>query len=153
MTGNVIRAGIFAWLAGGALDIVAAATIYPAVYGADPVRILQSIAKGVQGPAAFEGGAASAALGLGLHFFIAIIGGIVLAAAMQRIALLRAQPLLTGAGFGVAVYFFMQKIVLPLSLAGAQNPDAKDMSIGIAIHIVLFGVPMAYAARRLLKGS
>ncbi len=52
---------------------------------------------------------------------------------------------------GGAVYFFKQKIVLPLSLAGAQNPDVKGMSIGIAIHIVLFGVPMAYAARRLLK--
>ncbi len=148
---KTVRAGIIAGLIGGALDIIAAVTIYPMVYGATPTRILQSIAAGVQGRAAYEGGAGSAILGLGLHFFIAIVAGLVLAAFMARMESLRRFVLTTGAGFGVAVYFFMQKIVLPLSQAGAQHPDMKAMSIGVAIHIFLFGVPMALAARRALK--
>ena len=149
----MLKAGLLTGLLGGALDIAAALTVYPAVYGASPVRILQSIAAGVQGPAAYEGGAASAALGLGLHFFIAICAGIVLVAAMAKITLLRKWPLLTGVGFGVAMYYVMQKIVLPLSLAGAQTHDAKSLAIGLAIHMFIFGAPMGFAANRMLKGS
>lgn len=150
---KILKAGVIIGLIGGALDITAALTVYPAVYGADPVRILQSIAEGVQGPAAFEGGAASAALGLGLHFFIAICAGLVLVMAMSKIALLRKWPLLTGAGFGLAMYNFMQLVVLPLSLAGAQTHDAKSLAIGLAIHMFIFGAPMGFAASRMLKGS
>ncbi|MCK5746623.1 MAG: hypothetical protein KAH44_10420, partial [Oricola sp.] len=139
---SVLRAGVIAGLIGGALDIIAAVTIYPAVYGAKPERILQSIAAGVEGRAAYEGGAASAILGLVLHFLIAVAAGLVLAFVMARIEAMRRLVLTIGAVFGVAVYFFMQKIVLPLSNAGAQTPDMKAMSIGIAIHIFLFGAPM-----------
>lgn len=149
----MFKAGLIAGLIGGALDILAALVIYPALYGAEPLRILQSIASGVQGPAAYQGGAAAAALGLALHFFIAIVAGLVLAAAMARAGALRRFALTTGALFGVAVYFFMQKIVLPLSNADAQNADGEAMAVGIAIHIFLFGVPMALAVRSVLRGS
>jgi hypothetical protein len=148
---KIVKAGLAAAFIGGALDILAALTIYPAIYGAKPLRILQSIASGVQGPAAYQGGTASAALGLGLHFLIALAAGFVLTVAMARVEILRRYTLVTGAGFGVAVYFFMQKIVLPLSNAAASQPDMKAMSIGLAIHIFLFGVPMALAVRHVLE--
>lgn len=150
---KILKAGLFAGLIGGALDILAAFIIYGAVYGAKPVRILQSITAGLQGPAAYQGGTASAAFGLALHFFIAFVAGLVLAVAMMRIDLLRRSTLATGAAFGVAMYFFMQMIVLPLSLAASSSPDMKGLAIGIAIHIFLFGLPMAFAARRVLRGS
>lgn len=35
--------------------------------------------------------------------------------------------------------------------AWEQNPDMKAMSIGVAIHIFIFGAPMALAACRLLE--
>ena len=54
-----VRAAVLAGLAAGAADILAAFVIYrPAA----PVQILQTIAAGLQGPAAYEGGMASAAL-------------------------------------------------------------------------------------------
>ncbi len=98
------------------------------------------------------GGARTALLGVGLHFFIAVVAGFVLAIAMTRIAALRLSVLITGAGFGIAVYFFMQKIVLPLSQVSMRQPDATGMAVGLAIHVLIFGVPMALVARRLLPG-
>ena len=148
---KILKAGLFAGLIGGALDILAAFIIYGAVYGAKPVRILQSITAGLPGPAAYQGGTASAAFGLAIQFFIAFVAG--LAVAMMRIDLSRRSTLATGAAFGVAMYFFMQMIVLPLSLAASSSPDMKGLAIGIAIHIFLFGLPMAFAARRVLRGS
>lgn len=148
-----LKAGLAAGLVGGALDIIAALTIYPAVYaGLTPMQVLQSVASGVQGAAAGSGGWASAMLGLGLHFLIALAFGLVLAAAMARLAISQRLWPLTGAIFGVCVYFFMQKVVLPLSMVPMGNgPDAKAMAIGLAIHIFIFGIPTAFVARQFLS--
>ena len=147
-----LKAGIAAGLGGGALDILAAVTIYPAAYpGLTPMRVLQSVAAGVQGAAAREGGWASAFLGLGLHFVIALVFGLVLAAAMARLEISRRLWPLTGLVYGVSVYFFMQKIVLPLSqVVMGSGPDLKSMAIGLAIHVFIFGIPSAFIARRFL---
>jgi hypothetical protein len=50
-------------LAFGTLDLLFACTFWGALRDVAPDRILQSIAAGVQGKAAFEGGAGSAMLG------------------------------------------------------------------------------------------
>jgi hypothetical protein len=151
---RILKAGLIAGLAGGALDIIAAMTIYPAMYpGATWMRVLQSVAAGVLGrEAARAGGMGTALLGLALHMLIAICAGLVLAYAMKHEAALRRLAPLTGAGFGVAMYYFMQKIVLPLSATGGGGaPDAKGLAVGLAIHIFIFGVPMALIARQFLS--
>ncbi len=150
----MLKAGLIAGLIGGALDIIAAMTIYPAVYqGSTATRVLQSVAAGAIGPeAARGGGMGTALLGLGLHFFIAVCAGFALAYAMAREETLRRLWPFTGAGFGIVMYYFMQKIVLPLSATGGVGaaPDAKALALGLAIHILFFGVPMALAARQIL---
>jgi len=149
---RIVKAGLAAGLASGALDIIAAVTVYPAVYsGSTPIRVLQSVASGVQGAAAREGGVPSAMLGLALHFLIALVFGLVLAAAMSRLAVSQRLWPLTGTVFGVCVYFFMQKVVLPLSMVPmGQGPDAKALAIGLAIHVLIFGIPAAFIARHFL---
>jgi hypothetical protein len=130
-----------AGLIAGVMDISAAILFYgPKV----PVRILQSVATGLLGRAAFEGGAATAVLGLGLHFFIATGAAAVYYLASRRIALLREQPLLAGPLYGVAVYLFMNRVVLPLSAARPQ-PLTLKMA---AIHIFCVGLPIALAVGR-----
>ena len=47
----------------GTLDLIFVCAFWGALRGLSPERILQSIAAGVQGPAAFHGGASSAVLG------------------------------------------------------------------------------------------
>jgi hypothetical protein len=141
-----------AGLAGGALDFIAASTIYPAAYpGLAFSRIWQSVAEGVLGKASYEGGAATVALGIGLHFFIALCAGMVLAFAMSRAAIFRRHWPVSGAVYGVAMYYFMQNIVLPLSLIGERRPDMKSAAIGLAIHIFIFGLGSAFVAWKLLR--
>src|SRR5215211_4758860 len=69
----VLAGGLLA----GTLDI-AYACIFWAWKAAVPVqRILQSVAAGLLGKASFEGGVRTAALGLALHYFIAITKALV----------------------------------------------------------------------------
>lgn len=145
---STIRAAVLAGLAGGAADILAAFVIYQA----PPVRILQTIASGLQGPAAYEGGLASAALGLACHFLIAILfAGLFVAAARPAPVLLR-QPALAGLGFGVVVYGVMNAIVVPLSLASSGPPPPPHMiGLGLLAH-ALFGLALAFTAARAMRG-
>lgn len=134
-------------LIAGTLDITAAIVVY-AFRGVRPVRILQSVASGLLGPAAFTGGAATAALGLALHFLIATTAAAVYTLASRRLRALVRQPLPWGALYGVAVYLFMNFVVLPLS-AMRRQPFALEMAaIMVTIHIVCVGLPIALAVRR-----
>ena len=144
-----VRAAVLAGLAAGAADILAAFVIYrPAA----PVQILQTIAAGLQGPAAYEGGMASAVLGLACHFLIAIaFAGLFVAAARPAPVLLR-RPAVSGLGFGVVVYGVMNAIVVPLSLApSGPPPPAQMIGLGLLAH-ALFGVALAWTAARVLRG-
>ena len=60
-------------LAVGVLDITDAILFWWLRNGVSPTRILQSVASGLLGAAAFEGGTKTALLGLLLHFLIAFI--------------------------------------------------------------------------------
>src|SRR5688572_11116779 len=97
---------LLATLVVGALDIVEV-IIFFGLKGVAPTRILQSVARGVLGKSAFEGGIPTALLGLGLHYFIAFGVVCVYFFARQKIAALRESPLLMGAIYGLLVYLFM----------------------------------------------
>jgi len=134
-------------LIAGTLDIAAAIVIH-AFRGVRPVRILQSVASGLLGPAAFTGGAATAALGLALHFLIATTAAAVYYLASRRLSGLVRQATLWGALYGVAVYLFMNFVVLPLSAMRKQPFSLEMAAIMVAIHIVCVGLPIALAVRR-----
>jgi hypothetical protein len=115
--------------------------------GARPVRLLQGIAAGILGPqAAFAGGWATALLGLLLEFFIATGAAVVYVLASRVLGFLTRRPALAGSLYGIAVYFFMQFVVL-LSRAIHRRFSLELTLIGIAIHMVCVGLPIAYAAR------
>jgi hypothetical protein len=56
------------------------------------------------------------------------------------------RPVPCGLGFGVAVYFFMKYVVLPLSAVVRLTPFDPLAMIG---HAFLVGLPIALVARRL----
>lgn len=119
-----------------------------ALRGVSPVRILQSVASGLLGSAAFTGGAPVAVLGACLHFFIAVVAAAVFYWVSRRLTVLVRQPVVSGASYGVAVYLFMHHVVLPLS-AVAKRPFAPGTAaIMVVIHIVCVGLPIAFTIRR-----
>jgi len=134
----------------GALDILFAIS-FAAYQGATPVRLLQTVASGLLGSAAFAGGLPVAALGLALHFAISLLwAGLFLALAL-RLPALTLHPLLAGVLFGALVFLAMRLLVLPLS-AFPYPVSFKPLAtvLDLLSHMLLFGVPIAWAARRAL---
>jgi len=134
-------------LAAGVLDICAAFVVY-GLRGVAPVRILQSIAGGLLGSAAFTGGAATAALGLGLHFVIATTAAASYYAVSRRLPVLVERPLLCGAVYGVLVYAIMNFVVVPLSAIGWRRlPPPGLIATLVVVHVLCVGIPIALATR------
>lgn len=131
----------------GVLDI-SDAFIFYGLHGVPPIRILQGIASGLLGRAAFTQGGRSALLGLVLHFFIAFTAATVYLLASRGLPLSR-RPLLYGTLYGVAVYVVMNYIVLPLSNV-VPKPHFSPVPFvnGVAALIFCVGIPVAFIARR-----
>lgn len=123
------------------------AVIRAGLKGTPPTRVFQSIAAGLIGRPAYDGGATSALLGVGLHFLIA--AGVVLAyfLASRRLRTLTEHPWLLGALYGIAVFGVMNFVVIPLSALSFRPRNLVVMLPGILIHIFGVGIPAALAAR------
>jgi hypothetical protein len=146
-TVGALPAIVFGGLACGILDITAAFVVYGS-FGLKPIPLLQGIAAGALGPRSFEGGLATAFLGLVCHFVIAFSAAAVFYAASRVFPYLRAHAIASGILYGIAVYFFMNRIVLPLSAVRHYPFSVKMMVIGVVIHIFCVGLPIAVAVRR-----
>ena len=144
---NPLFAILCAGLACGVLDITAALVVY-GHYGRPPMRLLQGIAAGLLGPRSFEGGIATALLGLFCQFFIAFCAATVYFTAARWVTFLLEHAATSGVLYGIAVYFFMNRVVVPLSGAIKFPLSFKMMAIGIVIHIFCVGLPIAIIVRR-----
>ena len=131
----------------GALDITAAFVVY-GLFGLKPIPLLQGIAAGLLGPRSFTGGLSTAALGLLCHFVIAFSATAVYFAASRRLSFLLRNPVASGVLYGIAVYFFMRWVVVPLSAAKSGPFSLKMTAIGLIIHVICVGWPIAFAVRR-----
>jgi hypothetical protein len=131
----------------GTLDAIDAIAVF-GLRGSTPIRVFQGIASGWLGRASFQGGLPTAALGVLTHFFIAFAIVATYYAASRKIGLLRRQPLRCGAMYGVAVYFFMNLVVIPLSAIGAVRFSWPLFVNGILIHVFGIGIPSALFAAR-----
>jgi uncharacterized membrane protein YagU involved in acid resistance len=141
-------------LIAGTCDILYA-TIYSWFKAAvPPTKILQSVASGLLGADAYNGGTPVAVLGLGLHFFMALVFAAVYVNAARSWRVLVEKPILCGATFGLLIYLFMNLVVLPLSRFPNQHfPSTLTLVTSIIVHTLLFGVPIALAARRAWIGN
>jgi hypothetical protein len=107
------------------------------------------IAAGLLGQSAFQGGTATYILGVLLHFFIACSATAVYYAASRRLAFMLEYPLVCGLFFGMAVELVMSYIVLPLSALQSRGPyELHDVLLGLGVHMVIVGLPIAYSVRR-----
>jgi hypothetical protein len=131
----------------GAMDISAALVVY-GLMGSKPLRLLQGIAGGILGPRTYSGGTSTALLGLALHFVIAFGAATVFFLASRVVPLLLNHAVVSGVLYGVAVYFFMNRVVVQLSAATKFPFSIKMMLIGVIIHIFCVGIPISLSIRR-----
>ena len=135
----------------GTFDIIYACTYWAITRDIPAQRILQSVASGLLGKAAFDGGVRTAALGLALHYFIAISMAFTYYVVAQRWAFLREKAVVAGVAYGVLLYVIMNYIVVPLSRAGPGAKDPLWIGLSVLVHAFLIGLPIALFARRALS--
>lgn len=144
------RALLFGGLTVGTLDILDAFIFNGVRSGVSPTRILQFIASGVVGrESAYSGGAATAALGLLLHYFIAFVVVTLYILASRRLPVLARRPFVFGPLYGLAVHLAMHYVVVPLS-AVTRAPGPMPLVVHVnqwLIHAFGVGLVTALFAR------
>lgn len=151
MTSRISAYALTGGIVAGTLDILFAWAFWQLKAGVAMQRILQSVGAGLLGPDSFAGGARTAALGLALHYFIAIAMSFAFCLAALRWSFLTDRPITAGAVYGLGLYAFMNLLVVPLSSAGAQPRDPLWVGLSVAAHVVLIGIPIALAAHRAVR--
>jgi hypothetical protein len=131
----------------GVLDIVYAC-VSQAIKGRTAEWTLQTVASGVLGLEAFDGGAATASLGLALHFVNALGAAFVFFLVSRSWAFPRERPVVSGLIYGPLVYLFMNFVVIPLSAFPYVIPYPPMAFVkGFVSHALLVGLPISLAIR------
>src|SRR5579859_1563983 len=107
---------VIAWggLIAGVLDATDGVVAY-GLHGLNPIQVLQYIASGALGAAAFTGGLLTAGAGAIFHFFIAFVVAAVFYLGSRAVPQLAKHFVASGLIYGAAVYFVMNYLVLPFS--------------------------------------
>lgn len=141
---TIATAGIVA----GVLDIAFVFAVFGFRNGAAE-RILQGIAAGLIGrEAARNGGFGTVALGLALHFVIALGAAAVFYGVSRKARFLSTYWPVTGPLFGVLVWLFMNGIVLPLSAVPPKSFPPPGWIPVLIAHLVCVGPPIAFIVWR-----
>ena len=141
-----LRAIVTAGVVVGILDISSAFVIWWQ-RGVALQRGLQGIAAGLLGTKSYEGGMATAALGLALHFFIAFVVVSIFYLASRKVPFFTKQPFVSGVFYGIGVYIVMYWIVLPAAFSTFRHRPSNEL-LELAIHVCLIGLPTAFIVRR-----
>ena len=144
---SILTAIVLGGLVAGTIDIGAAMLIS----GKSADFILRFIASGVLGKASFSGGMGTVVLGAVLQGAMSLIIAAIFVLASLKLPWMRRRWLAAGLAFGVATYFVMTYVVVPLSAIGggwhfSLMPFLKNLAA-----MLVFGLIVAAFARRYVK--
>jgi hypothetical protein len=146
----ILRIGLIA----GTLDI-SENLIFNYFRGITPTRIFQYIAGGLIGPQSAHLGMESVALGVAIHYTIALTWTAIFYLASMRIAVLIRRPVICGILYGGFVYIIMNFVVLPLTrVPHARAPMTLASRVsGVLALLFCIGLTVALLTRSELKRS
>ena len=133
----------------GTLDILFA-MILTVFFGREVGNMLRYVGSGPF-PAATEMGTAGAVLGLLVHFALMAVMAVVYMAIARNRPQFLARPIQWGVLYGLATYFVMNWLVVPLRFEAPLPPKPLSIATQLFAHIVLVGIPIALIAARTLK--
>jgi hypothetical protein len=126
-----------------ALDILDPILFYGA-RGISALRVLQSIAAGLLGRAAYTGGLRTALIGLALHLLIALLWAAAFVLASHSVPFLTRRAIASGLLYGAFIYVVMNFLVLPHSHAATRGHATGIFLLnGIAAILLLVGLPIS----------
>ena len=156
MKRSFFASALTAGLVAGTLDITAACIQAYLKTETMPSQVLKYVASGAVDPKTFSNDTMLAAVGLLVHFIIAISFTFFFFFLARQIPSLVKYPVLIGVLYGVFVWGTMRFIILPY--ISRLNPKpivgeeaVKNAAIAAAIIVVCVGIPVALLARRYLR--
>ena len=145
---SLFKAILSAGLLAGTLDITAAIIHYVIKTGKNPVTILNYIASGVFGKAAFGDNNWMPVIGLIFHYSIATIFTAFFFLIYPKFKFLSWNIVLSGLFYGIFVWVVMNLIVVPLSAISRFPSSVLQSVISCLILMVAIGLPAAIMAYR-----
>jgi hypothetical protein len=147
---RILTAGVLV----GILDGLFAIALYVvALKVTTPVRLFQSIASAVLGPESFQGGWATAGLGLLLHFTVAHAWSAAYFVALRFSSLFRrlvaapARAAVVGMAYGILVWLVMDLVVIPMTRTRPTPVTARSFLYVLIGHMFVVGLPIALVMR------
>jgi len=129
----------------GVIDLIYAIAVYSPQ---KPILVPQAIASGILGMKSYSGGAQTAALGVVLHFVIALGAASVYYVASRRLDVLVHRAILFGLIYGALVYIFMHAVVVPLSAFPKQGSTPLIYQVAEFVeHWFCVGLPISLSVR------
>lgn len=148
------RRALAAGLIVGTLDITAALLNYYIQTGKEPWPVLKFVASGVFGKTeAYTSGSVMYAWGLFFHYIIAMGFTFLYFILYRSIPALGKNRILSGIGYGLFVWAFMQFVIVPMSNTPTLPFKWKGALIGAGILIICIGIPLAFLARKSWRQS
>jgi uncharacterized membrane protein len=146
------KSAAFGILVGGSIAGVfdlTYAILFSALHKIPAIKVIQSVASGVLGNAAFDSGLKTALLGVVLHFLIAFSWATIFYLASRKFKFLTQHAILSGILFGAIIYAIMYLIVLPVSAYPIKiNFAPSRVAINLIAHMFLIGLPIAVVIRK-----
>jgi hypothetical protein len=142
---TIVRIGLFA----GTLDITDN-LIFNLLRGVTPRMVFQYIASALIGRSSLQLGGESIALGVVLHYTIALSWTFFFYSASRKLAVLSRRPVICGLLYGGTVYLCMNFVVLPLTRL-PYAPRAMTMASrinGVLALLLLIGLTISLMVRR-----
>jgi len=137
-----------AWLVTAATDFLFASTLAVVAYHSTVARVWQGVASTVLGPASFDGGARTVAIGIAMHCCVALAWTSIFFAlysawpALRRLVATTAGMLGVAAVYGPLIWVAMSFVVIPL-VTKHPLPTITARWIGQAFgHICFVALPM-----------
>ena len=152
---GALRPILIGGLIAGVLDITYACVFSYIRRGFMPSRVLQSVASGALGQAAYRGGYKIAALGLAFHFAFALVFAAFYYFASRGLRFMVDHRIISGMLYGLCIYLVMYGIVLRFSAIHSttypwQYPWVV-LICNVLIHMLGIGLPIALAVRKYSK--
>ena len=138
--GAVVRIGLIA----GTLDI-SENIIFNVFRHVGPARIFRYIASGLLGMPAIRGGAGMVALGIAIHYAIALTWTALYFVAARQWRVLVRRPVVCGLLYGALVYLVMNFAVLPLTRVPHARGPMSMASLVSGVLALLFCIGLTVA--------
>ncbi|SHM82260.1 hypothetical protein [Mucilaginibacter sp. OK098] len=139
---------LWSGLVAGILDGIAAIIVLHTWYKLTPPQVMQWIASGAYGAAAFTGGTSTVIAGIFFHFVVAYVLAVIYFFAFPKIKFLSARPVLSGLLFGLGIFLVMNLLVIPASNIQKSSFDPGLAAVSIIWHMVLVGLPISLITKK-----